>query len=202
MGDGPLDLLYVPQSISAVEHLWEHPTVAAFFDRLASFSRLIIFDRRGSGMSERLDQPAPLEEQMDDIHAVMDAAGSERAAIMAIYEGGPMAMLFAATAPERVGALLLYASMARMTWDEDYTWARTVEQREAGMARMHADWGVGPLMAQHWAPNYADDRSLGGVDGPPAAPGDGPGLRGQDEHRQRRRRRPAGCCPRSRRPRS
>src|SRR4051794_4037809 len=108
LGDGPIDLLYVPQSISAMEHLWEHPTVAAFFDRLASFTRLIIFDRRGAGMSQRLEQPAPLEEQMDDIHAVLDAAGSERAAIMAIYEGGPMAMLFAATAPERVGALLLY----------------------------------------------------------------------------------------------
>ncbi len=105
MGDGPIDLLYVPASISAMEHSYDHPTVAAFFDRLASFCRLIVYDRRGSGMSERLEEPASLEEQIDDVHAVLDAAGSERAAILALYEGGAMAMLFAATAPERVGAL-------------------------------------------------------------------------------------------------
>ncbi len=161
LGDGPIDLLYVPQSISAMEHLWEHPTVAEFFERLASFARLIIFDRRGSGMSERLPQPAPLEEQMDDIHAVMDAAGSERAAIMAIYEGGPMAMLFAATAPERVGALMLYASMARTMWAPDYDWARTAEVRAAGMDRLEAEWGHGEMLSKQWAPNYADDPRLG-----------------------------------------
>ncbi len=161
LGDGPLDLMYVPQSISAMEHLWEHPLVAAFFDRLATFARLIIFDRRGSGMSERFEHPAPLEDQMDDIHAVMDAAGSERAAIMAIYEGGPMAMLFAATAPERVGALLLYASMARMTRAPGYEWARTSEARETGSDVLRDDWGVGDLLSAQWAPNYADDRRLG-----------------------------------------
>src|SRR3954447_25368952 len=85
VGDGPVDLLYVPQSISAMEHIWDHPTVAAFFARLASFTRLILFDRRGAGMSERQTEPAPLEDQLDDVHAVLDAAGSERAAVFALY---------------------------------------------------------------------------------------------------------------------
>src|SRR5215218_4102859 len=94
VGDGPIDLLYVPQSISAMEHIWDHPRVARFFARLAEFSRLILFDRRGSGMSERLEEPATLEEQIDDVRAVLDAAGSERTVVFALYEGGPMAMLF------------------------------------------------------------------------------------------------------------
>ncbi len=160
-GDGPIDLLYVPQSISAMEHLYEHPVVRAFFERLGTFARLIIFDRRGSGMSERIPEPATLEDQVDDIHVVLDAAGSERAAILAIYEGGPMAMLFAATAPERVGALILYAAMARMTWAEDYPFARRAEVREAGLDAIQADWGVGSWLSAQWAPNYAGDRRLG-----------------------------------------
>lgn len=161
LGDGPRDLLYVPQSISAMEHLWEHPMVAEFFDRLSAFARLIIFDRRGSGMSERLGRPAPLEDQVDDIHAVLDAAGSERAAIMAIYEGGPMAMLFAATAPERVDALMLYAAMARTTWAEDYPFALRRDARERVTAPLHRQWGTGDQLSDHWAPNYTHDRRLG-----------------------------------------
>lgn len=160
-GDGPLDLLYVPQSISAMEHLYEHPVVRAFFERIGTFARVIIFDRRGSGMSERLQEPAPLEDQVDDIHVVLDAVGSDRAAIMAIYEGGPMAMLFAATAPERTRALILYASMARMVWAEDYPFARSIEERTVAMDAVQADWGLGTLMARQWAPNYAGDERLG-----------------------------------------
>ena len=160
VGDGPIDLLYVPQSISAMEHIWDHPQVARFFARMASFSRLILFDRRGSGMSERVEEPASLEEQRDDVHAVLDAAGSERAAVAALYEGGSMAMLFAATAPERVTHLVLYAGYARNTWAPDYDWARTPEVRDPAMDALRDNWGSGEFLIEQFAPNHADDRSL------------------------------------------
>src|SRR5687767_4412337 len=89
-GDGPIDLLYVPNSFSVAEYLWEHPALARFLARMGTFSRVIMFDRRESGMSDRLGRPPTLEEQMDDVIAVMDAAGSERAAVYAMLEGGPM----------------------------------------------------------------------------------------------------------------
>jgi class 3 adenylate cyclase len=160
IGDGPIDLLYVPQAISAMEHIWDHPTVAAFFARMASFARVILFDRRGSGMSERLEEPSPLEEQMDDVHAVLDAAGSERCAVMAIYEGGPMAMLFAASAPERVAALVLYASFARPSQAPDYDWAWPEEARAIAMDGYREHWGDGRHIAKHFAPGHVDDRRL------------------------------------------
>jgi class 3 adenylate cyclase len=160
IGDGPIDLLYIPQSISAMEHIWDHPTVMAFFARLAGFARLILFDRRGSGMSERLETPATLEEQMDDVLAVMDAAGSERAALMALYEGGPMGMLFAATQPERVSHLMLYAAMARMTRADGYEWARTIEERRPAQEAIHQEWGGGMAIAQIFAPGYVEDRRM------------------------------------------
>ncbi len=160
VGDGPLDLLWIPASISAFEHLWDHPRIATFFDRLSVICRLIVYDRRGSGMSERMEEPAPLEEQIDDAHAVLDAAGSERAAVVALYEGGAMAMLLAASAPERVGALLLYASMPRMSWAPDYDWAWRAEEREQTLAYATADWGNGALMFERFAPNYMGDRRL------------------------------------------
>ncbi len=160
IGDGPIDLLYVPQTVSAMEHIWDHPTVMGFFTRLASFSRLILYDRRGSGMSERLETPAPLEEQIDDVHAVLDAAGSQRATVCALYEGGPMAMLFAASAPDRVAALVLYASFARMTWAPDYDWALPPDLRAKVMDALEEDWGVGTLLADGFAPGYKGDRRL------------------------------------------
>src|SRR5664279_3159235 len=108
VGDGPRDLVYVPTWISQFEHLWEEPRIARYFERLASFSRLILFDRRGLGMSDPVLSAPTLEEQMDDVRAVMDAAGSERAAVYAQLEAGAMAALFAATHPERTSALVLY----------------------------------------------------------------------------------------------
>jgi class 3 adenylate cyclase len=131
VGDGPIDLVYVPAWISQVEHYWEEPSVAHYFNRIASFSRLILFDRRGSGLSDPVLGAPTLEEQMDDVVAVMDAAGSERAAVFAQLEGGAMAALFAATHPERTSALVLYEAMARMSWAPDYDWATPREQREA-----------------------------------------------------------------------
>lgn len=141
-GEGPIDVVYVPTWISQVEHIWEEPRVARFFERIASFARLILFDRRGSGLSD--PAPAPtLEGQMDDVLAVLDAVGSERAAIFAQVEGGAMAAMFAATHPERTGALVLFAAWARILRDVDYEWANPPEVRDALVEEMLADWGIG-----------------------------------------------------------
>jgi class 3 adenylate cyclase len=161
VGDGPRDLVYVPQSFSALEVFWEHPTVSRFFDRLAALGRLILFDRRGSGMSDRAGPPATLEEQVDDVRAVLDAAGSERASLFAIMEGGPMAMLAAASMPERVEALVLYATFAKTTWAEDYAFARTHQERDESMAIFFEHWGDGTFATEVFAPGLRDDPTLG-----------------------------------------
>jgi len=155
-GDGPVDVLYVPTWLSQLEHLWEYPPLARFFERLASFSRLIIFDRRGSGMSDSCPDPPTLEQQMDDVIAVMDAAGSDQAALFAQLEGGPMAMLFAATHPSRVTGMLLYATFARTLRADDMPWAPRPEEREAMVEGLTAGWGSGARAAA-LAPVLAGD---------------------------------------------
>ncbi len=141
VGDGPIDLLYVPTWISQVELLWEEPHLNRFFSRLASFTRLILFDRRGSGLSDPMVGVPTLEEQMDDVNAVLDAAESPSAAVVAMLEGGPMAMLFAASFPERVRALMLYTTFARSTRSDDVPWAQTKEERDAVIEEMMGEWG-------------------------------------------------------------
>ncbi len=144
IGDGPIDLVYVPSWISQVEHYWEEPGVARYFNRLASFARLIMFDRRGSGLSDPVATGPTLEEQIDDVVAVMDAAGSERAAVFAQLEGGAMAALFAATHPERTRALVLYEAQPRMSWAPDYDWAVRREERETWLRDGgYSTWGDG-----------------------------------------------------------
>src|SRR5271167_533928 len=158
VGDGSSDLVYVPTWISQVEHYWEDPSVARYFNRLASFSRLIMFDRRGSGLSDPVVGAPTLEEQMDDVVAVMDAAGSERAAVFAQLEGGAMAALFAATHPERARALVLYEAMARMCWAPDYDWA--MPKRDPDSYReLEASWGDGSRILE-LAPSAANDPRL------------------------------------------
>jgi class 3 adenylate cyclase len=125
MGDGPFDVVWVPGAFSHVELNWTVPTRAAFNKRIASFCRLIMFDKRGTGMSDRAHGIANLETRMDDVRAVMDAAGSERAALFGVSEGGPMSTLFAATYPERTWALLLFASYPRELWAPDYPYGVT-----------------------------------------------------------------------------
>jgi class 3 adenylate cyclase len=174
VGDGPLDMIYVPQSFSAVEVFWEHPTVARFFERLALIGRVILFDRRGSGMSDRSAGAGALEDQIDDVRAVMDAAGSDHAAVFAIMEGGPMAMLLAATMPDRVDALILHAAFARTTWAEDYDFAWTTDERAEAMREFHDNWGDGTL-AMHFAPSHAGDMRLQAWLGRLQRMGQGPG---------------------------
>jgi pimeloyl-ACP methyl ester carboxylesterase/class 3 adenylate cyclase len=112
VGDGPFDLVFVPGFVSHLDLQWADPRIARFLEKLASFSRLIMFDKRGTGLSDPVAAPAPLEDRMDDVRAVMDAAGSERAALFGLSEGGPMSVLFATTYPERTSALILCGTFA------------------------------------------------------------------------------------------
>jgi class 3 adenylate cyclase len=159
LGEGPVDLVYVPPQLQQVEHLWAEPRVAAFFERLARFSRLILFDRRGTGLSDPISSTTTLEDQMEDVSAVLDAVGSEQAALFAQSEGAPMAVLYAATHPERTRALVLYAGMARMTGAPGYEWPGTAEQREARIAQTFDAWGSGARL-DLIAPSAADDVAL------------------------------------------
>lgn len=156
VGDGPLDLVVVPGWVSHVEFAWTEPSFAAFLRRLASFSRMIILDRRGTGMSDRVANMPTLEERMDDVRAVMDAAGSERAALFGISEGGPLCCLFAATYPERTRALVLYGTIATGKRCEDYPWGLTQDQVDALLGWIESDWGKG-ISAQLFAPSIAGD---------------------------------------------
>jgi pimeloyl-ACP methyl ester carboxylesterase len=158
VGDAPLDLVLVPGFVSHVEHAWEDPDLARFLGRLASFSRLILFDKRGTGLSDRVsvEQLPTLEERMDDVRAVMDAAGSKRATLFGVSEGGPMSMLFATTYPDRTAALVLYGTYANRVRDADYPWAPTMEQHREFLDAVQREWG-GPTQAGIWAPSVADD---------------------------------------------
>src|SRR5262245_6376283 len=116
MGEAALDLVFVPGFVSHLEQDWQSPATATCLGRLASFSRLIRFDKRGTGLSDRVGGMPTLEQRMDDVRAVMDSVGSERAALFGVSEGGPMSVLFAATYPERTSALVLYGTYARRSW--------------------------------------------------------------------------------------
>ena len=128
VGSGPLDLLIVPGFVSHLEQAWEDPAYSRFLQRLASFSRLIQFDKRGTGLSDRIAEIPTLEQRMDDVRAVMDATGSKRAVLFGISEGGPMSVLFAATYPKRVSAMVLYGSIARGAWAPDYPWGSRLDE--------------------------------------------------------------------------
>jgi class 3 adenylate cyclase/pimeloyl-ACP methyl ester carboxylesterase len=132
-GDGPFDVVFVPGSTSHVEFVMEVPGFHAILEGLASFSRLIFFDKRGTGLSDPVDAGTPLEVRMDDVRAVMDAAGSERAAVIGISEGGPMSALFAATYPDRTWALVLYGMFARALWAHDYPWGTPEAQYRSAL---------------------------------------------------------------------
>jgi len=141
-GDGPLDLVFVPGFVSHVEASWKSPTRAKFFRRLASFSRLILFDKRGTGLSDRTSHLFTLEQRMDDVRAVMDAAGSERAALFGISEGGPMSILFAATYPERTTALVMYGAYAKRAWAKDHPFGWKEGEWETFFSNVENHWGT------------------------------------------------------------
>src|SRR5205823_1517385 len=128
VGEGPLDLVLVHGFVSHLDVAWEEPHLAQFLNRLASFSRLIVFDKRGTGLSDPVAEPPTFAERMDDVRAVMDAAGSERAALFGISEGGPLSIVFSCTHATRTSALVVYGSYARWLPDRDYPWGRSQEQ--------------------------------------------------------------------------
>jgi pimeloyl-ACP methyl ester carboxylesterase len=144
VGDGDLDLLWIPGFVSNVELAWEEPMLARYLNRLARFSRLILFDKRGTGLSDRVPRSElpSLEERMDDVIAVLDAVGSERAAVMGHSEGGNLAVLYAATHPERVVALVTTGIFAYRKWAPDYPWAETAEERERYIEGLEDNWGA------------------------------------------------------------
>jgi DNA-binding winged helix-turn-helix (wHTH) protein/pimeloyl-ACP methyl ester carboxylesterase len=158
IGEGPLDLVFVMGWVSHLEYAWQEPSFARFLTRLASFSRLILFDKRGTGLSDPvpLSELPTLEQRVTDVQAVMDAAGSERAALLGISEGGPMCGLFAATHPERTESLVMIGSYARRLWAEDYPWGPTERERADFMYEMKRDWG-GPIGIEERAPSMAGD---------------------------------------------
>jgi pimeloyl-ACP methyl ester carboxylesterase len=158
IGEGALDLVLVLGWVSHVEYVWQEPTVAAFLRRLASFSRLILFDKRGTGLSDRVpnSELPTLEQRMDDVRAVMDTVGSQHAALMGISEGGPMCVLFGATYPERTTALIMIGAYARRIWCPDYPWAPRPEQYEAFVDEVARDWG-GPVGLAARAPSELDN---------------------------------------------
>lgn len=142
LGDGPIDLVFVEGFLTHRQVMWELPAYARFCERLAEFSRLILFDKRGVGMSDRVPGATTLEERMDDIRAVMDAVGSERAAVMGESEGGPLAILFAAAHPDRTRALILQGAEVRERRDEDWPWGEsTAEELEEYLVGLPERWG-------------------------------------------------------------
>src|SRR5688572_7643316 len=143
VGDGPADLVFMPGFVSHVELAWEDPHLAHFLRRLASFRRLIVFDKRGTGLSDPITTRYTQAQRVDDIRAVMDAAGSEHATIFGVSEGGAMAILFAATYPDRVDSLVLHSAVPRVLYDDDYTWGWTPQRLEAFLDSVVELWGTG-----------------------------------------------------------
>jgi class 3 adenylate cyclase len=158
VGEGPRDLIWVPGWISHLEAAWEEPTLARFLERLASFSRLILFDKRGTGLSDRVPQSElpSLETRIADVLAVCDAVGSQRAALLGISEGAPMCVLHAAMHPDRTTALVLYGGYARRLYGQDYPAGMSRESHEAFLADIASNWG-GPVGLDGRAPSMAGD---------------------------------------------
>ena len=159
VGDGPIDVVLVLGFATHLELQWEGAPFARFCERLGNFSRLIIFDKRGTGLSDPVTEVPTLETRIDDVRAVMDAVGSERAAMLGVSEGGPMSITFAATHPERVVALVLHGAMARTTEAPDYPWAAPAEAlRESAAEFIAPYWGQeAEGMVELFAPSFAGD---------------------------------------------
>ena len=181
IGDGDLDLLWIPGFVSNVELAWAEPLLARFLNRLARFSRLLIFDKRGTGLSDRVPRREfpSLEERMDDVLAVLVAVGSERAAVLGHSEGGSLAVLYAATYPDRVTALVTTGIFAKREWSADYPWAEKPEERQGYVDALERNWGkdsgidrIAPSAARD--PEFA--RRLATYFRQSASPGDAAGL--------------------------
>ncbi|MGD2155373.1 MAG: alpha/beta fold hydrolase [Anaerolineales bacterium] len=158
-GEGAVDIVWVGGFIYNQEQMWEQPSLAAFFEELSSFSRTIIFDRRGTGLSDRVGYSPTLDDTMDDVQAVMRAAGSKHPVLFGYLEGGPTNLLFTATYPERVSGLILYGTCAKWTYSEDYPWALTRQQYDRWLTMISENWGAA-LNLETYAPSRALDPEL------------------------------------------
>lgn len=158
VGNAPLDLVFVMGWVSHLEYFWREPSFARFLLKLASFSRLILFDKRGTGLSDRVpvNELPTLEQRMDDVRAVMDAVGSERAALCGVSEGGPLCTLFAATYPEKTLAVVMIGTYAKRIRDDEYPWAPTPEHRQHFFEEIRTHWGK-PVGLEERAPSKAAD---------------------------------------------
>jgi pimeloyl-ACP methyl ester carboxylesterase len=150
-GSGPIDLVFTPGFVSHVENYWDLPDLARWLSRLASYARVIMFDKRGTGLSDRVGELPGMEQRMDDLRAVMDAVGVERAALLGVSEGGPLTALFAATHPDRCRALVLYGTFARFS-----SWIPTAEQLDGMLDYIDKGWGSGAI-SRLFAPSRQDD---------------------------------------------
>jgi pimeloyl-ACP methyl ester carboxylesterase len=156
VGSGPRDLVFIMGWVSHLEYFWAEPHFARFLHRLASFSRLILIDKRGTGLSDRVTELPTLEQRMDDVRAVMEHVGSKYAALLGVSEGGPMCALFAATYPEKTRALVMIGTYAKRLWDPEYPWGPTRESRELFYRQIRDEWG-GPIGIDERAPSMASD---------------------------------------------
>ena len=161
VGNGPIDVVYVPGWVSHVELCWEEPTYARFLNQLASFSRLILFDKRGTGLSDRVPNHMlpSLEERADDLLVVMDAVGSKQAALIGFSEGGNLSAYFAATHPDRTHSLIMFGTFAKREYSPDYPWAPTAEQREQEVEFLLREWG-NRMDLSHYAPSMAGNEAF------------------------------------------
>ena len=161
-GDGPRDIVYVPGWISNIELMWDDPVLASILRRLGSFARVITFDKRGTGMSDRLplDQLPSLEDRMDDVRVVMDEVGSETATLFGHSEGGNMACLFAATYPERTDGLILASTYAKRVPSPSYPWAPSPEDRDAEIEQVEANWGDPDHLSPYMLGERGSDRAF------------------------------------------
>jgi class 3 adenylate cyclase len=153
-GDGPANLVFVPGFVSHIENYWTHPDFALWLDQLGSFARVVMFDKRGTGLSDRVSDLPAMDERMDDVRAVMDAVGMERAAVFGISEGGSLATLFAAHHPKRCDALIVYGAFAQFT-----SWIPTDEALQDLFDYIDSGWGTGESLPL-FAPSFGDDAAL------------------------------------------
>lgn len=159
-GDGPIDIVMVPGLVSHLELAWDFPGWSDAYRRYGSFARLIRFDKRGTGLSDRVAGSATLEERMDDVRAVMDAVGSESAALIGVSEGGPMSILFAASYPERTRALVLVDSFARLASDEDYPCGFSQDRIDTVVPYIENHWGDGSFISMFFPSTHGDEKAL------------------------------------------
>jgi class 3 adenylate cyclase len=156
VGTGPRDVILAPGFVSNVDQFWESPAWSHIFQRLAAFARLVLWDKRGTGLSDPVTRVPTLDERADDLRAVMDAAECERPALLGVSEGGPMSLVFAASRPERISALVLYGTSPRFSRATDWEWGWTAEQIDGWLGEIDRAWGAGALL-DLFAPSVGDN---------------------------------------------